>query len=577
MGLSVLATCSYFNQMTIEVMDNEFQGAQASDPDLPFMDYLDNDHLVCIKWGFDDEQGNITIKFIVNTTGWVGFGLSPNGDMRGADLIMGGLGPGGIYFKDYYATGNGYPVEDQQQSYTLLSLEESDGQTLVTFSRPFQTCDDQDLPITAQAMNLIYAYGNTDEISYHGPLTGTKELNLLNYVSRATAVANGNSIRATVENVTIPPQDTYYHCRIMKLPTLIGKHHIIRFEPVIENPDVVHHMLLYNCPPSVTTPYDGECYLDRLGALCHAIVAAWALGGQIFDFPEDAGIPIGGSDNSAFYRLEIHYNNPNNESGRTDSSGLKLHYTDQLRPHDVGILSTGVSPSGLINYDIPPGATKFRTFGVCNTSLFSQIMEPVPDLQVFAIMMHTHLAGREVRVGHFRNGEQLGFLASNPNYDFNLQEITRLGSIKTIKPGDVIVVECSYSTSNRTKPTKMGFATTDEMCLAFLLYYPKIEIVTCISWPNISSDLNQQFPSGGSLSNQQEIVAYENLVKNMSQIQIVYTKDYQLGINRHGHVGDMMETPTFRCEHTGNASSKCTSRIWHQAAVLLVVLWMALF
>uniref|UniRef100_A0A3Q2Z9X5 DOMON domain-containing protein n=1 Tax=Hippocampus comes TaxID=109280 RepID=A0A3Q2Z9X5_HIPCM len=73
--------------------------AQASDPSLPFMDYLDTDHLVCIKWGFDDQQGNITFKFIVNTTGWIGFGLSPNGDMIGADLVMGGVGPDGNYFK----------------------------------------------------------------------------------------------------------------------------------------------------------------------------------------------------------------------------------------------------------------------------------------------------------------------------------------------------------------------------------------------------------------------------------------------------------------------------------------------
>lgn len=70
----------------------------ASDPGLPFMEYLDNDHLVCLKWGFDKLQGNITFKLVVNTTGWVGFGLSPNGGMKGSDIVMGGLGPSGPYF-----------------------------------------------------------------------------------------------------------------------------------------------------------------------------------------------------------------------------------------------------------------------------------------------------------------------------------------------------------------------------------------------------------------------------------------------------------------------------------------------
>lgn len=42
------------------------------------------------------------------------------------------------------------PVLDALQSYTLLSLEESDGQTTVTFQRPLQTCDNQDFHITVR-------------------------------------------------------------------------------------------------------------------------------------------------------------------------------------------------------------------------------------------------------------------------------------------------------------------------------------------------------------------------------------------------------------------------------------------
>ncbi|XP_077367206.1 DBH-like monooxygenase protein 2 homolog isoform X2 [Festucalex cinctus] len=545
------------------------EGARASDPDLPFMDYLDDRHLVCLKWGFDD--ANITLKFIVNTSGWIGFGLSPGGDMAGADLVMGGVGPQGSYFKDYFSTANSYPTEDRLQSYTLLSLLEAEGQTLMTFSRPLQTCDQQDRNITDQATNLIYAYGPTDDIGYHGALAGTKQLNLLRFVSRDGA-ANGNYISATMGKVRIPAQETYYHCRVMKLPTLIDKHHIVQFEPAVENADLVHHMLLYSCPPSVTTPSDGECYRGDSGARCIRIVAAWAIGGQVAELPEDAGIPVGGEDRVAFYRLEIHYSNTNNQSGRTDSSGLRLHYTDRLRPHDVGILSTGVTPFGRVAYDIPPRARKFRTYGVCNTTLFSQMMDPVPDLHVFAVMMHTHTAGRKVRVGHFRNGEQLGFLAANLNYDFNLQEITRLGSVKTVKPGDDIVVECSYSTSDRSEATQMGLATTDEMCLAFLLFYPQIEIVTCISQPDVSN-LNQQLPVGGSLSHQQQVAEYENAVKNLSHVQIVFTNDNRLHVNPHGRVMDLTETPSFRCEHSSNAASgRVSAAIRMPAAVLLLLL-----
>lgn len=70
----------------------------SSDPGLPFMEYLDQERLVCLKWGFDDLQGNITFQLAVNTTGWVGFGFSPNGGMQGADMVIGGLSSSGTYF-----------------------------------------------------------------------------------------------------------------------------------------------------------------------------------------------------------------------------------------------------------------------------------------------------------------------------------------------------------------------------------------------------------------------------------------------------------------------------------------------
>ncbi|XP_077566898.1 DBH-like monooxygenase protein 2 homolog [Stigmatopora nigra] len=143
------------------------------------MDYLDSNHSVCIKWGVNSTRGDITIKFIVNTTGWIGFGLSHTGDMTGADLVMAGVGPDGDYFKDYYSAENTYPTEDRQQSYRLLSLNESDGQTHMTFSRDLETCDEQDIPILAKPIYVIYAYGLTDQIGFHYSLVGGKQLNLL--------------------------------------------------------------------------------------------------------------------------------------------------------------------------------------------------------------------------------------------------------------------------------------------------------------------------------------------------------------------------------------------------------------
>ncbi|XP_041814122.1 DBH-like monooxygenase protein 2 homolog isoform X2 [Chelmon rostratus] len=549
---------------------------RASDHTMPFMEYLDQNHLVCLKWGFDNLEGNITFKLIVNTTGWVGFGFSPNGGMAGSDIVMGGLGTGGTYFADYHATGNSMPLMDQQQSYTLLSLNESDGQTIITFQRTIQSCDDQDVHITAQPIKLIYAYGPTDDIAYHQARRGTKEVNLLNYMTRTT-LTSVSYLSATVDSITVPSSQTYYHCKVMKFPTLNTKHHIYLVEPVIEHHDMVHHMLLYRCPSFVTEPYDKPCYRGDIGDACFRVVAAWGVGGGVFELPENAGIPVGGEDSDTLYRLEIHYNNPNRETGRTDSSGLRLYYTAQLRQHDVGILPTGLLHFDKMQYNIPPKAPRFHTYGVCNTTIISQFVNPLPDLQVFAVLLHTHLAGRKVRVGHYRSGKQIDFLGLDENYDFEIQQIINLGNIKTIQQGDEIAVECTYNTTNRVGVTKMGLATTDEMCLAFLLYYPAIEISLCISHPNTTHPLMSRSyrTSVVTIPSDLEIAEYEGLLKAVPQIQMAVNDQSQLSSYKNGFVREMMKTPTVTCQNNKASSRLGTSWIVNPARFTLLLLWIA--
>ncbi|XP_026104688.1 DBH-like monooxygenase protein 2 homolog, partial [Carassius auratus] len=87
-------------------------------------------------------------------------------------------------------------------------------------------------------------------------------------------------------------------------------------------------------------------------------------------------------------------------TGRVDNSGLRFYHTSELRQHDAGVLGTGlvVAPG----YAIPPKAKSFLTYGLCDTAEIPKVLETPTDLQVFSVMLHTHLAGRKVRVGHFR-------------------------------------------------------------------------------------------------------------------------------------------------------------------------------
>ena len=64
------------------------------------------------------------------------------------------------------------------------------------------------------------------------------------------------------------------------------------------------------------------------------------------------------------------------------------------------------------------------------------------------------------------------FLADE-HYDFNFQVSQRLSQETVILPGDELMVECEYNTIDRSKTTFGGIETTDEMCIAFLVVYPK--------------------------------------------------------------------------------------------------------
>uniref|UniRef100_A0A8C1ELD6 Monooxygenase, DBH-like 1, like n=1 Tax=Cyprinus carpio carpio TaxID=630221 RepID=A0A8C1ELD6_CYPCA len=508
------------------------------DPLLPFSEHLDPEHKVQLKWGFDEIQGTILFELTINTSGWVGFGFSPKGGMTGADIVIGGVRPEGRYFTDRHAGGNSMPVVDQQQNYKLLSLTESDGKTVMKFQRSIEACDENDLPITNLPMKLIYAYGQTDDITYHSNRRGTKELNLLKYMPRVNP-PNSKYFDMTMVNFTVPANQTHYHCKIVRAPTFDRKQHIYRIEPVITNFDLVHHLLLYRCPPSVMEMFEAECYTSNRSNLCMETIAVWGVGGGAFEFPEVAGLPIGGNVGGFLYRLEVHYNNVNKSAGRVDNSGLRFYYTSDLRQHDAAVLMTGLAVAP--GYAIPPKAKSFLTYGLCDTAYIPEVLETPHDLQVFSVMLHTHLTGRKVRVGHFRGGKQIDFLAVDENYDFEYQDVMNLGKTKTVKLGDKLLVECTYNKN----------FSLYEMCLAFLFYYPAMNLSGCMSFPNITTLISEMGTNwlnlmSNKIWNDTSINQYQQTLKRIEQHVIIADSFNNTSCNT-GQIPDLSVIPSAPC------------------------------
>lgn len=56
-----------------------------------------------------------------------------------------------------------------------------------------------------------------------------------------------------------------------------------------------------------------------------------------------------------------------------------------------------------------------------------------------------------------------------------------------LNPGDVLRTKCTFTSKTKVKTTYSGQATSDEMCFAFLVYYPKeaFDSLQCNTWNGI--------------------------------------------------------------------------------------------
>ncbi|XP_077992068.1 DBH-like monooxygenase protein 1 homolog [Glandiceps talaboti] len=462
----------------------------------PHSAFLDDLSKYQLYWKFDDNK--ITFEVHVETLGYVGFGISPNGGMANADIVIGWVKDGEVYFTDRFASSNSEPGIDASQDYEILGWSETGTHTILTFSRKFETCDIDDITITEGTLRLIYSYHPDDPesetgLAYHGTgQRGSRSVHLRGVTPTLPEMPTGDDL-LTFEflnpSVSVPGyKDTTYWCQGFNMPTLESKHHMIKYEPVIQagHEALVHHILIYQCHHEVHEDYDGfghECYSPNMPdnlTDCATVFISWAIGGEAFYLPEEAGFSLGDVANGdpAFVLMETHYDNPDLLDTFVDSSGIRMYYTPLLRDNDAGVMEVGsiVGPAHII----PPGASEFVTSGHCVHQCLNAGLEG-EDITVFASLLHAHLAAVSVKTRHFRNGIEQPLIASDDTYDFNYQEMRYMNEPIIIKPDDDLVTECVYNTEDRSDITYGGLGTTSEMCLHFLYYYPRRKLSICLS------------------------------------------------------------------------------------------------
>jgi len=246
--------------------------------------------------------------------------------------------------------------------------------------------------------------------------------------------------------------------------TVPKKRHVIGLAPHVDNPKIVHHILLFRADKSEsTTPFKCEAF----GSAGWNLVAGWAPGGNNLELPKEAGFPE--EAGTTHWVLQIHYNNATKATGAQDASGYDLCTTEDLRPNDAGVMAFGST-----NFSLPP---RSKTVVKCDYELDDRfdgkkIFNASPHMHTRGVSMSTH------RMSGGQGAEELIF--EQKNFSFEAQANYPVD--KELKEGDVMRTRCGY---NNPSDTAIGFGegTGDEMCFNFIGYYPAIPDKTFLGLP----------------------------------------------------------------------------------------------
>ncbi|CAI5486974.1 unnamed protein product [Closterium sp. Naga37s-1] len=497
-----------------------------------------------LHWSVNDTAATIRIAAKAQTAGWLAIGLSEVGTMVGSDALVAWIAEGRVYATDRFIFNKSVEgvALDEQQDWRVLggfqTTNQSTGDTWTTVHvwRQLDTGDCNDRPVVAgRLQNVIWAKGETSDFGYHGASSrGSAALVLVpapapsilappSPPSAASASAEAGSQRAadlgqangqvkeqqlnwTLSNFAVPASNaTTYVCKVFDL-SVTSKVHIVEFGALLNSTYTpsVHHGVIYGCSqteyPNVantTGPFD--CIS---APPCHTTIAMWAVGGRPFIYPDGVGYPVGPGYFTKFV-LQMHFNNPDLRSKITDSSGFYLKIANPPRPTDAGIMLTGpIDYTSLIR--IPPSMASWTQISTCPSACTAAVLRNASGVTVIGTGMHMHTLGRQLYTDVYRGGRKVAEVDRLDYYDPNWQQVQPIYPHFQLLPGDELKTTCVWDSSSRSQVTPGGPATSDEMCVGYLIYYPARPAQVlgscfdfCAAWDSVNNtfDMNPKSPN----------------------------------------------------------------------------------
>ncbi|MFO0608231.1 MAG: hypothetical protein U0324_34010 [Polyangiales bacterium] len=264
--------------------------------------------------------------------------------------------------------------------------------------------------------------------------------------SPAQAPAGLEHFDLTARNQAVGPDVTdLYQCFVFDAPVTADRF-IRRFELLLDEARVVHHIVLLRDPDRSGPASDFQCTSMPQSS---EYLYAWAPGQSAFEFP-DGGLRVRPGQR---FILQLHYNNSGRVADVTDSSGVRV-YHGAPQGTEYGMVAYGP-----VGFQIPARSTGSAQSG-CTVHAASRLLAGMP---------HMHGIGTGFTQEIVRAGGAREPLVTLTNWRFETQLFYDLA--KTLNPGDRITTRCDYNNTGSTA-VRSGSGTRDEMCFNFAYVSP---------------------------------------------------------------------------------------------------------
>lgn len=420
------------------------------------------------------------------SSGYLALGFSQTGAMTGGDIALGYNDENGKFvFENRYATDFVTPQvsPDQEKNMRLKEGSQANGVTSFIFEKQNKAdCLKTQADVAVDAWQwFIYAFSDDNTFVKHAPGHNGKQ-----YVKLGTGktVSTNNvqpiddtkNLTIVQPEVTVPTAETTYCYTLHKMPA--GKGWLLGERPP-QSSQLLHHLVFYAC-------YDlDDKYLDMIGKEpncnyktfsnpCNGFVTEWAPGMSGRTFEPGYGKPFG-TGHYEYVMLETHYNNPEHIEGQKDTTSYTFLWNDKPVHTEIGTLTLG--DLQVEGWFLEPGKNLVKHSTVCTPECTDRW--PSSDgITAVSVFHHMHYRGRNAEVQIIRDGKELAPLSTLRDFEYGYQFSKSLNSVKLL-PGDKLITTCEFDTSNDTKPVPGGLSSEDEMCFAWVDYYPANNVLAC--------------------------------------------------------------------------------------------------